>query len=388
MLNGFGEFVTPAADAVPLPANADAAAEPTPRNPPGLYGRDNRMRAVNTVSPDTTLAPLHDAAAGADIAAYQTAPAVVLKGPLLAMAFILLLLDTIAVLALSGRLSARGLTRSAAAVLVLLMGSMTVWTPRASAQATAVEDDFAMRAALETRLAYVITGTSQVDDISLAGLTGLSGILGQRTALEPGAPMGVDIDRDELAFFPLIYWPVLPDAAQPSDKALAKIDAYMKNGGTILFDTRDQQQILPGLRPDEVGAGTAALRKILANLDIPPLEVVPADHVITKAFYLLQSFPGRWTGGQLWVEAGGGEDRQNGNTNYDGVSAIIIGSNDFAGAWAIDTQDKPLLPVVPGGPRQREMAFRTGVNIVMYALTGNYKADQVHVPALLERLGQ
>jgi hypothetical protein len=25
---------------------------------------------------------------------------------------------------------------------------------------------------------------------------------------------------------------------------------------------------------------------------------------------------------------------------------------------------------------------------VMYTLTGNYKADQVHVPALLERLGQ
>ena len=43
---------------------------------------------------------------------------------------------------------------------------------------------------------------------------------------------------------------------------------------------------------------------------------------------------------------------------------------------------------VPGGEVQREMEFRAGVNLVMYALTGNYKADQVHVPALLERLGQ
>ena len=37
--------------------------------------------------------------------------------------------------------------------------------------------------------------------------------------------------------------------------------------------------------------------------------------------------------------------------------------------------------------RQREMAFRFGVNLVMYVLTGSYKSDQVHVPALLERLG-
>jgi hypothetical protein len=47
-----------------------------------------------------------------------------------------------------------------------------------------------------------------------------------------------------------------------------------------------------------------------------------------------------------------------------------------------------MLPMVGGEPRQREFAYRAGVNIVMYTLTGNYKADQVHVPALLERLGQ
>ena len=47
-----------------------------------------------------------------------------------------------------------------------------------------------------------------------------------------------------------------------------------------------------------------------------------------------------------------------------------------------------MYPTVPTDPVQREMAYRAGVNIVMYTLTGNYKADQVHVPALLERLGQ
>ena len=59
-----------------------------------------------------------------------------------------------------------------------------------------------------------------------------------------------------------------------------------------------------------------------------------------------------------------------------------------AGAWAMQADDQAMLPLVAGEPRQREFAFRAGVNIVMYTLTGNYKADQVHIPALLERLGQ
>ena len=70
-----------------------------------------------------------------------------------------------------------------------------------------------------------------------------------------------------------------------------------------------------------------------------------------------------------------------------GRRSILITSNDLAAAWALDDRNQPLYPVVPGGERQREMAFRTGVNIVMYALSGNYKADLVHMPALLERLG-
>ena len=70
------------------------------------------------------------------------------------------------------------------------------------------------------------------------------------------------------------------------------------------------------------------------------------------------------------------------------MSSIIVGSHDWAAAWAIDDARKPMLPVVPGGERQREMAYRFGINLLMYVLTGNYKADQVHLPAILERLGQ
>jgi hypothetical protein len=253
--------------------------------------------------------------------------------------------------------------------------------------------DFAMRATLDTRLAYVITGDAEVDAISAAGLKGLTQFLSLKTALEPGEPIGVDISRDELTFFPLIYWPIVPGAPRPSPAALTRIDAYMKRGGTVLFDTRDAIMAPPGPGGEARSPGMMALRGILSSLDIPELEPVPRDHVLTKTFFLLRDFPGRFNTGQLWVEAtptdnDSGDEKQRPARAGDGVSSIIITSNDLAGAWATRPDGQYLLPLVPDEMRQREYAFRAGVNIVMYTLTGNYKADQVHVPALLERLGQ
>jgi hypothetical protein len=85
--------------------------------------------------------------------------------------------------------------------------------------------------------------------------------LAQRTALEAGEPIGLDPARDELAFYPLIYWPIVPGAARPSREALEHVDAYMKQGGTMLFDTRDAVEATPG---NEARApGMVALRNIL-----------------------------------------------------------------------------------------------------------------------------
>ena len=166
----------------------------------------------------------------------------------------------------------------------------------------------------------------------------------------------------------------------------------MKQGGTILFDTRDAVEAAPGPGGETKTPGMVALRAILSSLDIPELEPAPPEHVLTKTFFLLRDFPGRFTNGRLWVEAmpaaSDEATEQRPARAGDGVSSIIITGNDFAGAWATRPDGLALLPLIPNEPRQREFAFRAGVNIVMYALTGNYKADQVHVPALLERLGQ
>ena len=120
--------------------------------------------------------------------------------------------------------------------------------------------------------------------------------------------------------------------------------------------------------------------RILDAINPPPLEPIPNDHVLGRTFYLLDDFPGRYPGGEVWVEA-----TPEGSAR-DGVSGLVIGSADWASAWAVDENGRPLAPV-EGGDFQRELAIRFGVNLAMYALTGNYKADQVHVPAILERLG-
>ncbi|WP_137389736.1 DUF4159 domain-containing protein [Rhodoligotrophos defluvii] len=389
VLNGFGELVDPPADARPIPLAAFDETRPGPQHPAGLYGRDSRTRALNLYEDAPQLTPIGTLPTGIALRTYQPAQTVSFAGPLLVLALILFLLDAFAVLLLSGSLGQLR-SRFAKPGAALALGFLCLTAPsdlQAQTNDNAVPNQaFALESSLDTKLAYVRTGDSEVDQISEAGLTGLTEVLMQRTAVEAAPPVGVDIERDDIVFFPMLYWPVLPDAPALSPAASARVDAYLKNGGTILFDTRDHQSNVQSLAGG-VSPATQALQRILANVNVPPLTPVPPEHVLTKAFYLLQTFPGRWAGGQLWVEAGGGATPE-GSANFDGVSSVIIGANDYAAAWALNVDGQPMFPAVPGGARQREMALRSGVNIVMYVLTGNYKADQVHVPALLERLGQ
>jgi hypothetical protein len=372
-----------------VPANYTGRAKAD--NPPGFYGPPEGLLAVNTLLPTDRLKPIDFSGLNARLQPYQQGEPADLRGPLFLAAFALLVVDALVVFWLAGGIY-RLLPRRQTAATALLVGlALTLAVSTGWAQSSS-GDQFAKRATEETHLAYVITGDAEIDNVSRAGLAGLTLFLAQRTALEAGDPVGLDLARDELAFFPLIYWPISPNAPKPSAQALARIDAYMKQGGTVLFDTRDAVMAPPGAGGESRGPGMLALRSILSSLDIPELEPISRDHVLTKTFYLLRDFPGRFNSGQLWVEAMPidteiDEDKRPARGG-DGVSSILITSNDLAGAWAMRSDGQPMLPLSPGEPRQREFAFRAGVNIVMYTLTGNYKADQVHIPALLERLGQ
>ncbi|KAA6205066.1 MAG: DUF4159 domain-containing protein [Candidatus Tokpelaia sp.] len=240
----------------------------------------------------------------------------------------------------------------------------------------------------KTRLAYVLTGKAELDAVSKAGLQNLSRFIERRTTIEPGNIVGIDPARDELAFYPLIYWPIDAQTPMPARQAIDNMDSYMRRGGTILFDTRDALQT--GLQLDGAGANTSRLRAILAGLNVPPLIPAPPEHVIARSFYIMPDFPGHYRNSPLWIAAGADSAATNGKTPLiragDGVSPILITANDFAGAWADDGKGGFLFPLVPDGEEQRLWAFRGGLNIVMYILTGNYKADQMHMPELLRRL--
>jgi hypothetical protein len=388
-LDGFGAFGPPPSTAKPMPA--DFRDRATPDHPPGFYGPADGPLAVNALAAADRIAPLDTSTLRARHASYTNAEPRDLRGMLLSASLALFLIDAVIVALLGAGIAALLRRRAVSAVLALALVLSAVMVAPSPVRADS-NDDFAIKAVSQTRLAYVVTGNADVDSIVKAGMAGLTLFLAQRTALEAGDPVGIDPAHDELAFFPLIYWPVVPGATKPPQDAINRIDAYMKQGGTVLFDTRDAIEAPPGEGGASQTQGMLTLRSILSSLDVPELEPVPREHVLTKTFYLLRDFPGRFSSGQTWVETLPRDDDDEAASRParggDGVSPIIITSNDLAGAWAIRPDGQPMLPLTPGEPRQREFAFRAGVNIVMYTLTGNYKADQVHAPALIERLGQ
>ncbi len=391
-LNGFGVMGSPPPTALPIPSGYEGSASAD--HPPGLYGLQDASASLNSLGANDQIGRADFSGIALPRQSLEISEPVDLRPALILAALLLFLADTLASLFLGGAY-ARFLPRRALPVtsLFLALILMNVLQGGEAGQAHATEvaapaiSQRDLSAALTTSLAYVLTGDARVDAVSRAGLSALSQQLAGRTSLNPGDPVGINPAGDELVFYPFIYWPVVPDAPQPPALAKAKIAAFMKQGGTVLFDTRDALSSRPGGPPTPEARW---LRLFLDGVDVPELEPVPHDHVITKSFYLIDGFVGRFTSGQTWIEAlppERTEETYRPARAGDSVSPILITSNDLAGAWATDSFGQAMLPLVPGERRQREMALRGGINLIIYALTGNYKADQVHVRDLLNRLG-
>ncbi len=367
-LDGYGVLSPPPSAASGFPADQVTRVAVSPRHPPGLYGPENGREALNLAPsvPPPAPAPI---VAGAQLETLGAAVPEHAIGPwLMAAALFLLGIDMVLGLLLRGLFRPRRLGRTAAAVVIAgLIGS-----PVARAQLL----DTNPNPALATRLGYILTGNQEVDTVSRQGLEGLSVFVNERTAAALDEPDQVTPGKTDLSFYPLLYWPITADAQPLSEPEAHALNDYMARGGLILIDTRNSGSGA-GFAP---GADTA-LQRIAKGLVIPALKPLTIDHVLARAFYLLRDYPGRYDGGTVWVQRV--EDRAN-----DSVSPVIIGGSDWAAAWAVDQEGRNQFATIPGGARQRALAYRFGVNLVMYALTGNYKGDQVQVPAILQRLGQ
>lgn len=342
VLDGFGSLSPAAPDLQPIAPEAFPLAQPSPTTPPGLYERAGLSAAIDAARPDEALSPLElpNDVERAGLGNVIDRP---LAGWLFGAAAALLAIDLMIALFLLGRLPRFG--RGATAALVALF----VFGGDAHAQSDPTQT---------LRLAYVRTGDARIDRTSEQGLQALSDILTERTSVEPGPPVGINLASDDLSAYSFLYWPAPSAPQRMSDTAISNIDRYLAIGGLLLVDTRNAS-----------GGNQRPAQAMLSGVDVPPLEQVTTQHVLARAFYLMRSFPGRSQSTQLWAESASAA------SSRDGVAAIFIGDGDWASAWAGQVDG-----------RQRELALRFGVNLVMVSLTGNYKADQVHVPALLERM--
>ncbi len=400
-LDGFGRLSGASTAAAPIKATEFGTTVPSEIHPPGLYQGPAGTRALNAgagAEPEL----IRDWPAAARLLGDAEARSLRLAGPLLALAAGLLAIDLFIALFVAGRLRFPAMGRKAASLAAALtaLAAFSLAAPdrafaqsgyellpdgsyRAVSTASRVQPlppgntpQKQIDAALEMRLAYVETADGALNARTKAGLTGISNILLMRTSVEPAEPHGVNLETDALELYPLIYFNVPGNAAPLSDRATQRLNAYLRTGGALLIDTRAGETA--GTQTD-----VTSLQTLLEGLDVPPLQPVPQNHVLSRTFYLINDFPGRFAGRRLWIEQAGDAAAPRG----DGVSRLFIGDADWASAWAVDQNGRDLYSV-DGGAEQRETARRFGVNLIMYVLTGSYKDDQVHIPALLERLGE
>lgn len=268
---------------------------------------------------------------------------------------------------LSGRLST-ALTLCFALACAPLTGAYAQSAPvQAPPVATSTEiavsaQDIAL--ASDPYLAYIITGDSRRDSLAQSGLESLAQTLINRTSIEPAGVVGIDIERDDISLLPFIYWPISANDAPLSENARARVQSYLDHGGMILFDVHD-------LRGNMISA--QAISQVVGRLNIRPVEELPEDHTLTRSFYLLSTLRGSFSNEDIYVE-------QPGTPGTESVSNVIIGENNWAAAWAGRTARQ--------GTDAHEMAMRAGVNMLMYALTGEYKSDQLHINNTLDRLSR
>lgn len=341
VLDGFGALEAPAADQVALTVAAQKDFTPAPEQPPGYYGATAGRRAFNLGASLNSLIAFqpHDAEEmQVQHAGHEWRPI------LLSLALFLFLGDLVLALFLRGLFRA-ALPRSAA--LFLLSALLAT-----NASAT---DGMAMTE--KTWLGVISNGAGDQESTAVMGLTALTGRVLQKTALEDIGVAKVDLENDDLSFYPFLYWPLTQNPGL-SAAAQQKLQNYFSRGGMILINLSGQLSHNPAL--------------IAAGIALPALQPLPPDHPLLRTFYLLQDCQGRLTDGELWTE----RDVSN---RPDGVPAIFAGNRDWAGAWAHGGW---------GSAQDDEAAMRCGVNFVIYALTGNYKTDQIHVTAILERRGK
>lgn len=358
LLDGFGQTQPPPATAQPIDLTIQAGSLPDSRHPPGLYQSGTQGQAINLSEHTSLPRPGASIPDSVERRIYSTTPRSFydLRPYVLGAALFLILIDGMILLALQGL---RFTPVISVLVLICALAGNT-------AQAADLSD-----LTTQTHLAYIVTPDAAQNRISMKGLSTLTETLRARTAIRMGDPKGLDLPRDDISLYPWIYWPVFQDTAMPDTKTLEKINDYLQRGGLIVFDTQDGSATIQPV----LSQSWLRLQVILRALGTDDIRPVDERAVLLRSFYLLDRYIPGPDFGTLWIQS-------NTENNNDSVSSIIVSSGDWARNWSQGTG----FGWENGRPDRSEIATRIGINITLYALTGNYKADQVHIQYIIDRM--
>ncbi len=212
-------------------------------------------------------------------------------------------------------------------------------------------------------LAFVESESLSTNRRTREGLGVLQAELVRRTSLDPKEEIvALDLDRDTLAPFRYIYWPITTSDGEISAEAQSKVQGYLDAGKVIMFDVLGNQT-----------DNEAAVARVLGKVNLGPLSVMPEDYTLTKIFYLTNGLPGSYSVGSVQIQS------PNPNSSED-TTSVIIARRNWAGAWSGDsfgtTSD------------QYDMTLRVGINAVLYAYTGDYKKDQFDMQRTLDLINE
>ncbi len=189
----------------------------------------------------------------------------------------------------------------------------------------------------------------------------------KRTSIPAGTDrVDMTLDDPRLFFHPFLYMSGTREFEPFSGPEIERLQRYLNYGGFMLVDD--------ALAEPGSGFDRSVQREIARIFPGNKLDRLPPDHTVYQSYYLIDWIVGRKAARpyMLGIDRG---DR----------TVLIYSMNDLAGAWAKDNFGKWVNRVEPGGDRQREMAIRLGINIILYSLTVNYKKDLIHVPFISER---
>lgn len=183
-----------------------------------------------------------------------------------------------------------------------------------------------------------------------------------RTEVPTRAPDDVGLIREPLLVL------VGSEAFEPlAEAAVENLRVHLQQGGFLFVDDASGLDRSPFYDSVERLLGRLFPDQVLA-----PLE---SSHAVYRSFFLVQGAEGRFAV-RPYLEG----------VTVGDITPVVVSRNDMCGAFSRQPPSGWAWEVVPGGEPQRTRAFELGVNVVLYALTANYKLDAVHVDALLRRM--